>query len=411
MKFRDLFYTATESLGRTKSRSVLTVLGIIIGIGAVILMLSIGQGAESIILNQVADLGSDLVFIEPSSGDPMAGPPNPFMEQTITLDDVKAMRKSGLFSAVSGTAISTITASRGDTTNFYQTTGTDQDQLDIFPADILYGSFIEETDVDGYSKVVVLGKEVSEDLFGENNPVGEKIKIKSHSFRVIGVLDEQGTRFFQNLDQQISIPVTTMMRDILGVDTVNYISARAIGDVEETKEELKWLIRDTHDLDNPEGTADKDDFFVSSQTDATEIIGVIGGVLTILLSSIAAISLVVGGIGIMNIMLVSVSERTREIGLRKAIGATEKEIMYQFLIEAILLTFVGGIVGILCGAGLSLLIGFILKSFIISSWAIVIPPNAIALGAIVSTVVGLVFGIYPARRAASLNPIDALRFE
>ncbi|NQV90035.1 ABC transporter permease [Candidatus Uhrbacteria bacterium] len=413
MRYQDLFATATESLLRTKSRSLLTILGIVIGIAAVILMLSIGQGAEKFILSEVADLGADLVFVEPASGDPTAGPPNPFIEQTMTLDDADEMKRSGLFTVVSPTLISTVPVSFEEVNDFLQIQGVDSSYIDLFPAELRYGTYLEASDVDSYSKVAVLGSEISEDFFGDRDPVGERIKIKSNSYRVVGVFEKQGSRFFQNLDKQVSIPVTTMQRDLLAVEYVNYVSARVPAgvEIEEVKEELRYLMRDAHDLDNPEGDPALDDFFVSSQEDATETIGMVGSVLTILLSSIAAISLIVGGIGIMNIMLVSVTERTREIGLRKAVGATYKEILQQFLVESILLTMFGGLIGVLAGSVISYVVGWVLVHFFLSTWAIVIPLNAVFLGAAVSTVVGLVFGIYPARSAARLNPIDALRYE
>ena len=411
MRYQDLFATAGESLLRTKSRSILTILGIVIGIAAVILMLSIGQGAEKYILSEVSDLGSDLVFVEPSSGDPSSGPPDPFMEQTVDLDDLEAMRRSGLFSSVSPALFTTVPVSYEESNEFIQVRGTDQFYASIFPVEMLHGVDLEGSDVDSYSNVAVLGSEIAEEFFGDADPVGERIKIKSSSYRVVGVYEKQGSRFFQNLDKQVTIPVTTMQRNVLGVDYVNFISARAIGDIEQTKEELRYLIRDTHNIDNSKDDPALDNFFVSSQEDATETIGIIGSVLTILLSSIAAISLVVGGIGIMNIMLVSVTERTREIGLRKAVGATFKEILEQFLVESVLLTLFGGLIGVLFGSILSWVIGSILVNFFLPSWVIIVPLDAMFLAAAVSTIIGLVFGIYPARRAAQLSPTEALRYE
>ena len=410
MNTRDLLATSRESLFRNKSRSGLTILGIVIGIAAVILMLSIGQGAESLILNQIADLGSDLVFVEPSSGDPTAGPPDPFIEQTINMDDVDALRESGIFTDVSPVLVNTVAVSHETVSTFSQVQGISGEYINIFPADLAAGRFIDDTDVDAYAKVAVLGKSIAEDLFGDQDPIGMKMKVKNTTVRVVGVLEEQGSRFFQNLDDQIGIPITTTQRDIFGLDYVNYIVARTSEDIESAKEEMRYILRDTHDIDNPEGVQEKDDFFVSSQSDAEEIIGVVGSVLTILLSSIAAISLLVGGIGIMNIMFVSVSERTKEIGLRKSVGATYKEILRQFLTEAVILTMAGGVLGVFFGVSFSFLTSIVMKNYV-DGWDFIVPPEAIILAVVVSTVVGIVFGIYPARRAARLDPIEALRYE
>ncbi|MEK7105245.1 MAG: ABC transporter permease [Patescibacteria group bacterium] len=410
MHIRDLLQTSTESLRRNTSRSLLTILGIVIGIAAVILMLSLGQGAQGYVLGQVADLGSDLIFVEAGSGDTEGGPPSPFVEQTITLDDAEALERLGPFSFVSSTLITSSSVSYAENSSFTQVSGVDEHQLNIFPADLVSGRFIDADDVRSHSRVAVLGYDIAKELFGDQDPLGESIKIKNLATRVIGVLEPQGSRFFTNLDEQIYIPVTTAQRELLGVDYVNYISARAMIDVESAKEDARAILRDSHRIDNSEQDLAKDDFLVSSQSDAVEVIGAVGFALTLLLASIAAISLLVGGIGIMNIMLVSVTERTREIGLRKAIGATEKEVLQQFLLEAVMLTLVGGILGIIIGTGGSVLASLVISQFV-DGWNLVIPPQAIVLSVVVSSAVGVIFGYYPAKRAARLDPIEALRYE
>lgn len=410
MQIRDLVTASYDSIRRNTTRSLLTVLGIVIGIGAVIVMLSIGQGAQGYVLNQVAGLGSDQIFIAAGPADTADGPPSAFIDQTLTLKDVKALKRTGKFAFVSATLITNATVNGGDVSQFTDIAGVDEDQLAVFPATMMTGRYLTQDDVDSYANVAVLGWQTAKDMFGDQDPVGEKITVKNVNLRVIGVLSPQGSKFFSNLDKRVYAPVTTVQRQIAGVDYVNYITVKVGGDIEAAKDELRAIMRDAHNLDNPNGDLSKDDFNVSTQGDAVATISTVGSALTILLAAIAAISLIVGGIGIMNMMLVSVTERTREIGLRKAIGATETDIMRQFLVEAVMLTIGGGLIGVVSGVGLAYVIGSI-ASRVIVGWPVVIPMSAVIAAFAVSSVVGLVFGIYPARQAAKLDPIEALRYE
>ncbi|MBU0530889.1 MAG: ABC transporter permease [Candidatus Uhrbacteria bacterium] len=411
MKIRDQMKLSLQSLLRNKGRSVLTMLGIVIGIGAVMLMLSIGKGAEGLILSEVAELGSDLVYVEPGSGDiETHTTAQVFAEKTLTYDDVKEIRKHGGFTSVAGILQSGYFVEKGSEEKYAQVVGITPEYIDIFPSDLSAGRYIEESDIDSNAKVVVLGSKIKDDLFGDQDPIGQKVKIKNVRFRVVGVHVTEGTRFFMNLDEQVYVPITSMQSSLMGVDYITYLAARTPLPLDYAKEEMRLILRDTHNIDNPEGDLTKDDFFVSTQEDAVAIIGTVSGVLTLLLSAIAAISLVVGGIGIMNIMLVSVTERTREIGLRKAVGATRGNIMRQFLTEAVLLTLFGGILGIVFGAAGSYLAAIIIRQFQ-SDWVFVFAYDAMIYATFVAVAVGLVFGIYPARRAAKLNPIEALRYE
>ncbi|KKW45950.1 MAG: hypothetical protein UY96_C0011G0029 [Parcubacteria group bacterium GW2011_GWB1_56_8] len=263
--------------------------------------------------------------------------------------------------------------------------------------------------MNGYADVVIIGDEVKKELFGNMPALNEKLKIKGKSFRIIGVIGKTGQLSFLNFDQAAFIPYTTAQQYIFGIKYFNRIVVEASSEdhVAETVDDIKATLRNLHDITDPA----KDDFFVETQAEAIQTVGTILSVLTLFLASVAAISLVVGGIGIMNIMLVSVTERTQEIGLRKALGATRKNILSQFLLEAVLLTMTGGLIGIALGAGLSFIIALGISQIYQLDWGFSLPLSSVFLGLGVASFIGLLFGIYPARQAALKSPIEALRYE
>lgn len=412
MRIQDTIKMAWNSLLRNKGRAILTMLGIVIGVGSVILMLSVGQAAERYILSQVASFGSDMVFVRngPGDGSQGSGPPTTAVKQTLTMKDFRKLRQQSWIRLVDADTMSSLLVEYGGLSRTRGISGTSETGLSIYDAEVGQGNFFTAEDVDARARYAVIGIDVAEEFFGQEDPIGKPIKIDKRPYHVIGVLKPAGTRFFTNLDKQIYVPVTTLMQD-LNIQNVQFMAIR-IGNTppDEAIERIRLILRDQHSLDNPSGDLSKDDFFVAGQADAQERAGVIGDILQILLVSIAAISLIVGGVGIMNIMFVSVTERTREIGLRKAVGAKPYDILGQFLSEAILLCLCGGAIGVIFGVGFSWLGIKVLESFQ-AGWSYALPTSGIFLGLGVSTAIGVVFGYYPAKRAADLNPIQALQYE
>jgi putative ABC transport system permease protein len=411
MRIVDLFSLSYGSIIRTRGRAMLTMLGIIIGIASVILMLAIGQAAQGYLLSQIAAFGSDVIFIANGKGDEKdGGPPSNNVKQTLTMADYRALYKTPWIRSIAASSISKDLVSYGSNNTFAQIDGTTPGELVIFTSRAAAGRFFDEEEVNGQAKVIVLGAGIAKRLFEGGDAIGKTVKLNKQNFRVIGVMEEGGTRFFTKVDDQVYLPITSFLA-LYNKDRINFISIKPQNvTVDEAKEQIRWLLRDTHRLNNPQGILAKDDFKVASQEDAVRSAAVIGNILQILLASIAAISLIVGGIGIMNIMLVTVTERTQEIGLRKSIGATRANILGQFLIESILLTFAGGVVGIVLGLTLSYGAIHLIATFQ-SGWKFIFPTSAVILATVVSTLIGLVFGIYPARKAARLSPIEALRYE
>ncbi len=411
MTLPDIFSLSLKSLLRTKGRAVLTMLGIIIGIASVILTLAIGQAAESFLLSQVASFGSNLIFVANGKGDQeRGGPPEASIKQTLTMQDFTRLQREPWVEYVNAASIANDVVSANGVNVFAPISGTTEDEVRIFKSVVARGRFITDEDVASRSRVIVLGATVAKKLFSENDPVGKSVKMGRRTYRVVGVMDVGGTRFFTKLDDQVYVPVTAILQQY-NRERVNFISLTPKGlSVEAAKERTRLVLRDTHNLDNPQGLLSKDDFRVASQEDAARSAATIGTVLQTLLGSIAAISLVVGGIGIMNIMFVTVTERTQEIGLRKALGATRRDVLGQFLMEALMLTLVGGALGVVFGLTLSVIAIQIINQFQ-EGWAFVFPLNGVILAFSVSAFIGLVFGYYPARRAATLNPIESLRYE
>jgi len=418
MNIKESIKISITALRANKSRSFLTVLGIVIGVGAVIVMMSLGGGAQNLILGQIASLGSNSIYIEPGSFDPKGGfgmdmAVEEMTIKTLKLKDVEAIKKDPLVDMVYPMAYGVARAvyrSEDEKVTFLGITP-DAYIMDDWHAAI--GREISDDDVKGTARVTTLGYKITKDLFGEEDPIGKTIRIKKTNFKVIGVMEERGTEMFQNYDEYAYVPITTAQKLLLGIDHLNAITVHAINEdaINPLMENIRLILRANHNIYNPEGDLSKDDFKIMSQVEATDMVSQITGILTAFLSSIAAIALIVGGIGIMNIMLVSVTERTREIGLRKAVGARNKDILNQFLIEAITLTVLGGVIGFIGGAVISFAASLGLSQVLNTDWAFVLPFGAVVLAFGVAVIVGLVFGIYPARKAAKLNPIEALRHE
>jgi putative ABC transport system permease protein len=406
MNYTNLTKIAVNALKRNKFRSILTMLGIIIGVGAVIGMLSIGEGSKQSIQNQISEMGANLVFVVPSSqhrGGVMMGNSN---SKQLTLDDVEALqRDSKYLSAVSPLVKSGGQAIKGN--NNWPTTvyGANAEYLDIKKFSIDEGRIFTDKEIRALSKVCLAGQTVIENLFEDGqDPLGEMIRFNGIPLKIIGVLEEKGENGMgMDQDDMLVVPYTTVQSRMLAITHVQDIYASAIDEESSSLAiaEVEEILRKSHKLEDDEDS----DFEVRSQAEMVETFSSVSDMLTMLLGAIAAISLLVGGIGIMNIMYVSVTERTREIGLRLSIGGRGMDILMQFLIEAVLLSILGGIIGILLG----LLISYIATSLL--GFPLVIMTQAIILSFLVCTAIGVFFGWYPAKKAANLNPIDALRHE
>lgn len=402
--YKESFLMAWASLIANKMRSILTMLGIIIGVAAVIALVSIGNGVKQDIQNSISSLGSNLLMVMPGAPRTPGVRPSQGSMKSLKVSDYEAISKlDGVKAASPYTANSyvTIYQSKNWTTTV---SGVSSNFQDVNNWTMAEGRFISSKNVENRERVAVVGQTVVKNLFAGEDPVGKEIRVKNIPFRVIGVLNSKGNGTMGNdQDDAIFIPYTTAMERVEGVDYLRmvYVVANDDNGIDRLQSDIENLLRVRHGIKD----TNLDDFNIQNMKSIMETMEQTTGTLTLFLGAVAAISLVVGGIGIMNIMLVSVTERTREIGIRKALGATYFVIVTQFLIEAVVISLMGGLIGIALGIGASKLIG------LASGMSTVISVPTIVLSFAFSMAIGLVFGIYPARKAAKLNPIDALHYE
>ncbi len=405
MKTLNILLSAFRALRRNKMRSFLTMLGIIIGVAAVIAMLAIGQGAEYSVQQQINALGTNVLIILPGSQQTGGLHVGAGSMTTLTEEDAAAIaQECSAVALVSPGARSGGQVIAGNLNWATGIEGTGTDYLEIRKWTIAYGEYFTEQDVKGATKVCVLGKTVADNLFPDSSPVGQNIRIRNVPFKVIGVLEKKGQNAMgQDQDDIILAPYSTVLRRLSHFPYLRQVlvSATSPANIVVAQNQISELLRMRHKI----AAYDQDDFTIRNQADLATAANATTQILTILLASIASVSLLVGGIGIMNIMLVSVTERTREIGIRMSVGARGRDILTQFLIEALVLSLLGGIMGILLGVGGSSAISSFAK------WPTIITAFSIVLSFGFSIAIGIFFGFYPARKAALLNPIDALRYE
>ncbi|MAF14152.1 MAG: hypothetical protein CMI53_04660 [Parcubacteria group bacterium] len=405
---------AIDALKNNLSRTVLTVLGIVIGISSVITVIAVGQGIKQFVVKQVEGFGPDLIEVEikvPSAGktssENAVGIATGIEITTLTINDQQAINKLPNIKNSYAGSIGQQIVSFEDKNKQVLLFGVTSEFINIDTANVETGRFFTDDEDRSLANVVVIGSKVKEEIFGDGDHLGKLVKMGNQKFRVIGALESRGTTFGFDMDDMIYVPTRTLQKKIMGVDHVSFMMVQVFDStiVEETAEEITWLLRDRHDITDP----DKDDFHATSMAEALEILDTVFWAISLLLIAVASVSLIVGGVGIMNIMYVSVMERVYEIGLRKAVGASRKEILNQFLWEAIIITFFGAVIGIIVGVILSLIITFAAKSQGLDL-QLIISFSSIVLSCGVAVMIGLVFGILPARTAAKMDVIQALRY-
>jgi putative ABC transport system permease protein len=407
-KWLSLLGSVWIGLSTHKLRSFLTILGVVIGVASVITLMSIGEGSQQTILANIESMGTDLMTVSPGASIGPGGFRGGGMVQTLTLEDAEAIAELEYVSAVAPYSSSNLQLIYGGENMNAQIIGVTTDYWEVQNLELASGAFFTEYDYERGSKVAIIGGEVAETIFVNTDPIGQQMRMGTIVVRVIGVLESDDSAFSAT-DSAVIIPLTALQQTVALERTAQgesiiasiYLTLTDVDQVEYVEEEITSLLRTRHRL----STSEDDDFNIQSVQEIAEMMTETTATMTLLLGAIAAIALLVGGIGVMNIMLVSVLERTREIGIRKALGARERDIWLQFLIEAVLLTFAGGIIGVISGWGVSLVMD------ITEVYTTVVSIDIVILAVSVSIGIGLFFGFYPAWNASRLNPIEALRFE
>ncbi|MFH1744964.1 MAG: ABC transporter permease [bacterium] len=429
MNIISIIKSVIISMSVNKLRTVLTILGMVIGISSVIIVYSAGAGIESLILNEIETFGTDIIETEIKipTGKKSTGASETQNASAIAMgvqvtslktEDMKDINKlSNIIDSYAG-VMSQEKVSYGNETRIAIIFGTNAGYVDIDKSEVEFGRFFTDAEDRSLSKVVVLGSKMKEKLFGDNEAIGKTIKLRKTKFKVIGIMKERGAVMTMSFDDYVYVPIRTLQKEVMGIDHVTYMvhKVKDMETAEETAEEIRTILRENHDI-VPLGVDDlgrpdlgKDDFRVTTMDEMMDMMGIITNAITLLLLAIVAVSLLVGGVGIMNIMYVAVRERSPEIGLRKAVGATYNDIMRQFLVESIFITLIGGVVGVSLGILISYIIA-VSASYAGLDWSFSIPLISFVVSIGFSCFFGLVFGLYPARQAARLNPIEAMRKE
>jgi putative ABC transport system permease protein len=405
MKFQEIVRLALRALARNKMRTFLTMLGIIIGVGAVICTVAIGEGAGQEVQDQIRNLGDNIIWVAAGSVTSNGVRMGSQATKTLTLQDADSVAQHvPEIAAVSPGVGASVQIVNGNQNWYTRASGAGAEYLRIRDWPLDHGSNFSQRDVDMAANVCLIGRTVALQLFGDQDPVGQTVRVQNLPFVILGELTAKGqSTWGQDQDDTLIMPYTTVQKKIAGIDWLQYFMASATsqGDIAPAEQHIEALLRQRHHLRSDEA----DDFIIRSPTELAQAAAGTSRILTILLASIASVSLLVGGIGIMNIMLVSVTERTREIGVRMAVGATEEDVQRQFLSEAMVLSSIGGLIGIITGVVFSTLVSNALH------WATLVSPLSVVVAAAFSAAVGVFFGYYPARKAARLDPIEALRYE